>query len=444
MPAFAGDVDEAESEGVKFEFQTEAVRVVADGDVTGIEVRRLQLGDPDASGARRSVPVPGSEIVVACDQIIVAVGQSPSLSGASRDKVIGLTPQGTIAADGWTFQTTDPRVFASGDAVLDAPDVIEAVAQGKKAAWSIDAFLRGVDMTAVSRDLAELAAAPFIDALSAKTDLDPRISRMAEIEPVFIDMTTDESHPSPPAEMPKLPVAQRLTGFAEVELGFAEDEALRGAELCLQCYCPANGKCDLQRYGIEYEVFHNRFHGGGAHDYPPDFRHDFIMREPNRCINCGRCVRVCRMEVGSNCYDQMGRGFDTIVSTADNLPLQMIGCVSCGKCAETCPTGSIETNPRLLASYDLDESRCIFCGECVEVCPYDALEQTDFFELAGYNRTTMARESLFVREPRPVDPLRETVTDLVPGVRDAELGKGWVWQPIKDDPIALDEPEESR
>ena len=149
-------------------------------------------------------------------------------------------------------------------------------------------------------------------------------------------------------------------------------------------------------------MFKNRFHGGDAHDYPADFRHDFIMREPNRCINCGRCVRVCRMEVGSSCYDNMDRGFDTIVSTADNLPLQLVGCVSCGKCAETCPTGSIETNPRILGSYDLDESRCIFCGECVEVCPYDALEQTDFFELAGYSRTTMARESLYVREPRPV------------------------------------------
>ena len=189
-------------------------------------------------------------------------------------------------------------------------------------------------------------------------------------------------------------------------------------------------------------MFKNRFHGGDAHDYPADFRHDFIMREPNRCINCGRCVRVCRMEVGSSCYDNMGRGFDTIVSTADNLPLQLVGCVSCGKCAETCPTGSIETNPRILGSYDLDESRCIFCGECVEVCPYDALEQTDFFELAGYSRTTMARESLYVRESRPVATLRETVTDLVPHVLDAERGLGWVWEPIKDDPIPLDDPEE--
>ncbi len=273
-----------------------------------------------------------------------------------------------------------------------------------------------------------------------KADFDPTIARMAELPPTFIDMTTDVSCPSPPAEMPKLGPEERKTNFKQIELGFPEEEAVRGAELCLQCYCPASGACDLQKYSIEYEVFKNRFHGGDAHDYPADFRHDFIMREPNRCISCGRCVRVCRLEVGSSCYDNMGRGFDSIVSTADNLPLQLVGCVSCGKCAETCPTGSIETNPRRLESYDLDESRCIFCGECVEVCPYNALEQTDFFELASYSRTTLATESLYMREPRPADPLRETVKDLVPHVLDAERGDGWTWEPIKDDPIVLDEP----
>ena len=443
MPAHHTEVDEAEEEGVKLELLCAPVRVVADAanKVTGIEMLRMELGEPDASGRRRPVPVEGSEFVVECDQVITAIGQFPKLDGTSEEQGVKRTKWRTIAVDDWTYQTADPRVFAGGDVVLGAQTVIQAVAQGKKAAWSMDAYLRGADMAAVGQSLAELKAEPFFNALSSKIELDPRIARMAEIPPVFIDMTTDVSHPSPPADMPKLEPDDRRTNFKQIELGFSEDEAVRGAELCLDCYCPASGKCDLQRYGIEYEVFKNRFHGGEAHDYPADFRHDFIMREPNRCINCGRCVRVCRMEVGSSCYDNMGRGYDTIVSTADNLPLQLVGCVSCGKCAETCPTGSIETNPRLLASYDLDESRCIFCGECVEVCPYDALEQSDFFELAGYNRTTMARESLYVREPRRVDPLGETVTDLVPHVRDAMLGRGWTWEPIKDDPIVLDEPE---
>ena len=444
MPAHHTEVDEAEEEGVKLELLCAPVRVItgADGKVSGIEMLRMELGEPDASGRRRPVPLEGSEFVVECDQIITAIGQHPLLDGTSEEQGVKHTKWRTIAVDDWTYQTEDPRVFAGGDVVLGAQTVIQAVAQGKKAAWSMDAYLRGADMAEVGQSLAELKAQPFFNALSSRTDLDPRLARMAEIPPVFIDMTTDVTRPSPPAEMPKLAPEDRRTNFEQIELGFSEAEAVRGAELCLDCYCPANGKCDLQRYGIEYEVFKNRFHGGDAHDYAADFRHDFIMREPNRCINCGRCVRVCRQEVGSSCYDNMGRGFDTIVSTADNLPLQMVGCVSCGKCAETCPTGSIETNPRLLASYDLDESRCMFCGECVEVCPYDALEQADFFELAGYNRTTMARESLFVREPRPVDPLRETVGELVPHVRDAVLGKGWTWEPMKDDPIDLDDPED--
>ncbi len=77
--------------------------------------------------------------------------------------------------------------------MLGAQTVIQAVAQGKKAAWSMDAFLRGDDMADVREQLAELKATPFFNALSAKTDLDPRIARMAEIPPVFIDMTTDVS-----------------------------------------------------------------------------------------------------------------------------------------------------------------------------------------------------------------------------------------------------------
>jgi len=443
MPAHHTEVDEAEEEGVKLELLCAPVRVLTDAanKVAGIEMLRMELGEPDASGRRRPVPIQGSEFIVECDQIIAAIGQYPKLDGTTEEQGVKRTKWRTIAVDDWTFQTADPRVFAGGDAVLGAQTAIQAVAQGKKAAWSMDAYLRGADMAEVGQSLAELKAQPFFNALTSRTDLDPRVARMAEIPPVFIDMTTDVTRPSPPAEMPKCAPEDRRTNFKQIELGFSEEEAVRGAELCLDCYCPASGKCDLQRYGIEYEVFKNRFHGGQAHDYPADFRHDFIMREPNRCINCGRCVRVCRMEVGSSCYDNMGRGYDSIVSTADNLPLQLVGCVSCGKCAETCPTGSIETNPRLLGSYDLDESRCMFCGECVEVCPYDALEQSDFFELAGYNRTTMARESLYVREPRRVDPLRETVTDLVPHVRDAALGRGWTWEPIKDDPIALDEPE---
>ena len=442
MPAHKGEIDEAEEEGVRLELLCAPLRVVTDDNkVTGIEMQRMELGDPDASGRRRPVPIEGSEFIVECDQIISAIGQYPRLDGTTEEQGVARTKWRTIKVDDWTYQTADPRIFAGGDVVLGAQTVVQAVAQGKKAAWSMDAFLRGADMSDVSEQLALLKAAPFVEAVNAKDDLDPRIARMAEIPPVFIDMTTDVGSPMPPARMPMLTPEERRRTFEQVELGFPEEEAVAGAARCLDCYCPANGQCDLQRYGIEYEVFRNRFHGGETHDYPADFRHDFVMREPNRCVNCGRCVRVCRAEVGASCYDTMGRGFDAIVSTADNLPLQMVGCISCGKCAETCPTGAIVTNPRSLDRYGLDFSRCIFCGECVESCPYGALEQKSFFELADFSRSSLACEALYAREQESAATLREVVTDLVPHVLDAERGKGWLWAPVKDDPIDLDDDE---
>ena len=419
MAAPPAEIAAALDEGVRLEEAVApiALQAGADGTLTGIELRRAA----------------GDTFVVSCDQVVNAGAHVPRLEGTTEAQGVGRTAAGTIRVSDDTLQTDDPRIFAGGDAVLGARTAVEAVSQGKRAAWSIHAFLRGRDMKAVARDLAEVRATAFPAALAARKRLDPAVARLASVKPVFIDMTVDVSHPAPRPAMPELPAAERVKGFAEVELGLTADQARAGAELCLDCHCPANGDCDLQRYGIEYEVFENRFHGQATHDYPADLRHDFIMREPNRCIMCLRCVRVCRMEVGASCYDAMGRGWDTIVSTPDNLPLQTVGCISCGKCAETCPTGSIEINRRVLRSYDLDESRCIFCGECVEVCPYDALEQTAHFELAGYSRTRLAGQSLFVRGPRAVDGPRPTVPQIEPHVRDAVEGRGWQWAPLKGD-----------
>ena len=124
------------------------MRVIADAanKVTGIEMQRMELGEPDASGRRRPVPVEGSEFVIECDQVIAAIGQFPKLDGTSEEQGVKRTKWRTIQVDDWTFQTEDPRVFAGGDVVLGAQTVIQAIAQGKKAAWSMDAYLRGEDM----------------------------------------------------------------------------------------------------------------------------------------------------------------------------------------------------------------------------------------------------------------------------------------------------------
>jgi len=114
------------------------------------------------------VPIEGSEFTVDCDQVIAAIGQFPNLDGTSEEHGVKRTKWKTIAIDDFTFQTDDPRVFAGGDVVLGAQTVIQAVAQGKKAAWSMDAYLRGDDMQAVSKQLHDLRRTPFVEALGVQ------------------------------------------------------------------------------------------------------------------------------------------------------------------------------------------------------------------------------------------------------------------------------------
>ena len=80
-------------------------------------------------------------------------------------------------------------------------------------------------------------------------------------------------------------------------------------------------------------------------------------------------------------------GFDTLVTTPLDMSLNDTPCVSCGRCAETCPTGALMPKPRVLEKYEVDESRCILCGICVDACPYDALRDGADFELAHTSRT---------------------------------------------------------
>ena len=132
-------------------------------------------------------------------------------------------------------------------------------------------------------------------------------------------------------------------------------------------------------------VTENRFTGFN-HDYIRDDSHAFILREPSRCIDCGRCAQVCSEVVGAACYDFMRIGFDTLVTTPLDMSLNDTPCVSCGRCAETCPTGALMPKPRVLEKYEVDESRCILCGICVDACPYDALRGGPDFELAHTSR----------------------------------------------------------
>ena len=146
----------------------------------------------------------------------------------------------------------------------------------------------------------------------------------------------------------------------------------------------------------------NRFTGIN-HDYIRDDSHAFILREPSRCIDCGRCAQVCAEVVGAACYDFMRIGFDTLVTTPLDMSLNDTPCVSCGRCAETCPTGALMPKPRVLQKYEVDESRCILCGICVDACPYDALRDGADIELAHTGRDEPDHRPHGARGDRPRD-----------------------------------------
>ena len=147
MPARLEEIHHAEEEGVKFQFLTNPVRYIGndDGWVVAAECIRMELGEPDSSGRRRPVPVPGSEFTIEVDQVIVAIGThaNPLVPSTTRD--LKLNERGYIVVDPETGATSREGVFAGGDIVTGAATVIEAMGAGKRAARAIDAYLRGTD-----------------------------------------------------------------------------------------------------------------------------------------------------------------------------------------------------------------------------------------------------------------------------------------------------------
>jgi NADPH-dependent glutamate synthase beta subunit-like oxidoreductase len=211
MPANPSEIEEAEAEGVKIHYLAAPLRILGrNGHVIGMECIRNMLGEPDASGRRRPVPVEGTEFTVDADAIIPAISQRPDLSFLPAGHGFTITRWNTFNVDPHTLQTNKKGVFAGGDAVTGPATVIEAIAAGKKAAGMIDRYLRGLELpgdTEESRPVVTLT--------------DEEIKAIEKV---------------PRHEMPKLPVEKRVGNFEEVELGFSEEAAVAEAKRCLRCW----------------------------------------------------------------------------------------------------------------------------------------------------------------------------------------------------------------
>ncbi|MDI6725618.1 MAG: NAD(P)-binding protein, partial [Smithellaceae bacterium] len=210
MPASPEEIEEALEEGIRMEFLTAPVRIMGEkGRVTGIECLRMELGEPDASGRRRPVPVKGSEFLIPVDAVVPAIGQSNDLSFLTEESGIELDRWHNIAADPLTFATSRAGVFAGGDVMTGPATVVKAVNAGKEAAVSIDRYLRG-------QDLNEGRGRDWTKGLADQFDTAP-VKKKRRLP------------------MPLLDAAERTTHFREVALGYSEEEAREEAQRCLSC-----------------------------------------------------------------------------------------------------------------------------------------------------------------------------------------------------------------
>lgn len=211
MPAQKKDVDSVIEEGVKLESLMTPVRILTDkGRLAGIECIKNRLGEVDAGGRRKPVPIPGTEQVFMLDTLIVTIGDVPDIEFMSS-MGIEVTNWGTLKIDKATLATSRPGVFAGGDVVTGPNTVVEAIAAGKKAAVMIGRYLRGEELNQPGE---------------AKL---PRIL----VEPV--QLGDEEMTEADRAEPPTLPAATRRKDFNEVEQTLSVDDATREARRCLRC-----------------------------------------------------------------------------------------------------------------------------------------------------------------------------------------------------------------
>ncbi|UCB46948.1 MAG: FAD-dependent oxidoreductase [Spirochaetota bacterium] len=324
MPANDFEIEEAIEEGIKLEYLSAPVRIKKEGQRLRVECIRMKLGEPDSSGRRRPVPVQGSNYILKADLLISAIGQKPDIPSLGKDLI---SAKDTLKADLDTGATDDSYLFSAGDCVTGAATAIEAIAGGRKAAYAMDRRIKG---------------------MKPVSGFTFNISRGALEE--IPDSYFSHYKKSKRASMPTLHVSQRKRNFEEIEKGFTEDAAFQEARRCLECGCHEGFSCDLRDCCTLYNVPTNEFVYGtnilqGYDNLAANL--PLIIKDENKCIKCGTCIRICDEVWGLSIWGWVNRGFETLVTPYFDLELKDTACDFCGQCADSCPTGALTLKPYL-------------------------------------------------------------------------------------------------
>jgi formate dehydrogenase (NADP+) beta subunit len=287
MPAARDEVEEARREGIQFRYRVGPVRLLGhDGSVNGVEfIRVSQVFDESGRFAPRFVE--GPAMAMPADGVIVAIGQTGDFSFL-RDEDRIETRHGRIVIDPVTLTTTAPGVYAGGDAAFGPRIAIHAIADGKRAARSIDEFLRGRPRLGPE--------------ITVELDVHDHYERDADYEAI------------PRQKPPMRPVARRV-GIAEVEECFSEAQARREGTRCLHCWtntifagrdpdgteCLLCGGCQDICPEDCIEIVPARFAG----EMPPrswslapvilegEHAASIVLKDEETCIRCGLCAARC-------------------------------------------------------------------------------------------------------------------------------------------------------
>lgn len=317
MPASKDEIEEALEERIHFHIRKGPARIVGkDGKVVGFETIDC-VSVFDVQGRFNPTFAPGTEQIMEADTVIMAIGQTSDLSWIRPEDGIEVTPRNTIKINPQTLGTTASGIFSGGDVSFGPRNLIDAVANGKRAAQSIHTYITGAREKTVELDIND-----------------------RNVEIVVYDTKQFRREwgyeKTPRVPIPILPIDRRI-GVAQVELGFTEEQARLEASRCLHCW--------------ENTIFDSRGEDTGT-----------------ECILCGGCVDICpescidlvsldRLEADDPITEELRDEYDVVIkgATEGTVGSVMIKdedrCIRCGLCAMRCPVACIT-----MESYSVSET----------------------------------------------------------------------------------------
>lgn len=309
-----------------------------------VTLKNVELGPPDVNGRRMPIDLEEPPHTIQVDMVILATGQAvstPQIPGLDR------TARNGILYDRETHMTSLEGVFAGGDCGNDKISIaVEATADARTTAISVHHYLLGEQVA--------FDAPLFLSDSQSFSGYGER-------------QTTNRAY------MLHLDNSERKESFEEIVFGFSDRNAQQEANRCLECGCHDFNDCKLISYAREYDI--NSDHGLERTERVQLLDKDkFIRRNPNKCIQCGKCIQVCQQLM---CIGAMGSVVDTPQGSHlhfnDNL--RASGCVACGLCVSVCPTGALEAKQTHKQAYWITNRTKTTCTYCGVGCQLNLLEK---------------------------------------------------------------------